>query len=196
MDDKASTEPKRISHSCVGCTAIVAVLIIAAFILYALPNISRNMGRARVENAAGEIAKTPPAKSLSNEDAEVLIVWMYLEVKLGKYCDEYAATEDARTADDSADRDTVIKRLTNLVVIAHTLPTNAKYKPLTDAIKASLHQRIDLIGKGQGLQQMDEATISDNLEYTKKFAADIRYATETVPQSERDRVLNRYYGSI
>jgi hypothetical protein len=142
------------------------------------------------------MTKSPTATSVSNEDAEVLIVWTYLEVKLGKYSTEFANTEDASNADEDADRNTVVERLANLVKIAHTLPTNAKYAPLTDALKMALHQRIDLDVKGEGLQPLDEATQSAVLESMKKFAPDINYIFTKVSQEKRNRILNRYYGTI
>ena len=192
MDEPSSGKPKRVSYSFCGCFTFLALIVVICLAIHFYPSIRDNTQQAQLNNAMEEVKQTPPSTSLSNEDAIVLTVWMYFPVKMGGYVDDFNATEET-----SGERTQAIQRLENLLIIEHSLPTNSKYKSLTDAIKAMAHKRIELITEGGGTEAINDmalqSAVTDNM---KKYAADIRYVTDVLPKDERNRILDRYYGSI
>lgn len=165
-----------------GC-GLVSLTIVS---LILLPFFREVLGKSRLKYAGTVIMHTPPSTHLSNEDVQILVVWLYFEIKLDKYVQEYNNGNDKLAS---------VERLENLIEIEHRLPTNVKYKPLTDALKVAAHKRIELVVQGRGSEPMSDevAPVSENL---IKYAADIRYTTDRVSEEEHNRILNRYFGSI
>lgn len=185
-------KPKKVSYSWFGCFSILVVLTILVLAVFVLPSIKEARIKTQLNDAKEAIKQTPPSASLSNEDTVVLTVWMYFEVKMGQDVDDYNASKDNTT-----DRANALENLNSLITIEHSLPTNEKYRPLIDSLAALAHERVNLILKDKGSDTMgDQAMLSSATDNMKKFAPDIRYVTDVLPEEERNRILNRYYGNL